>query len=191
MTMYSVNKIGLVSHYSPQGNWAFTLAFELARRNLLQLNIFCFPESSYTVPFDNAENAGEDTGAYKKVLIDEERKLREFYDPYLGEYEEVGFKLCTRDRHNFDLRSCLRKKDFQVLVIPYISKEMQMDDMPIEEFAYVFTAPVILVGPERETEYSINSPAKLLADTSMVLPAKFRDPLLVREIRQGHGYYSV
>ncbi|MFC1561574.1 hypothetical protein ACFL4Q_01090 [candidate division KSB1 bacterium] len=191
MTTLHVGKIGLVAHYSKQGDWAFTLAFELARRNNVQLNIFCFPDTSYDKPFDNVEYMLPKNGDPKKYLVEEERKLREYYDRYLDDYVNVGFKLCTRNKHHFDMRSCLKKKDFQVLVIPYTARSMMMDNMTIEQFMYTFTAPVILVGPDRETDYRLNSPAKLLAQTSMILPAKFRDSKMFELIEQGHGYYTL
>ena len=41
--------------------------------------------------------------------------------------------------------------------------------MPIEEFAYRFIAPVILVGPDQPHEYHINDQAALIID-SLAIP---------------------
>ncbi|MCP4727037.1 MAG: hypothetical protein GY863_18500 [bacterium] len=178
------NQIGLVAHYSDQGNWAFNEAFELAKRKDLQLNIFCFSETTFNKPFDLEQKDTEDV-KLKEILLAEERKLREHFDDMLDDYVDVGFKLCSRKKHNFELKSCMIKNEFQILVIPFIDYDMKMDDMPIKDFAGSFGAPVILIGPEKEDQYHINYPADLLLDLGS-LPDKFSDPKLVTKIPAGH-----
>ncbi len=178
------NQIGLVAHYSDQGDWAFKEAFELAKRKELQLNVFCFSETTYNKPFDLEQKKSEDV-KMKEILFAEERKLREYYDDMLDDYVNVGFKLCTRTMHNFELKSCMIKNEFQILVIPFIDYDMKMDDTPIKDFAGSFGAPIILIGPEREDQYFINYPAILLSNLGS-LPDKFSDPDLVTQIPAGH-----
>ena len=174
MKIVKANQIGLVAHYSEQGNWAFEEAFNLAKEKQVQLNIFCFSEYTYFRPFDEIRTDDPDAPVTEEKLITEERKLREYYDTRLGDFYEVGFKLCTRHGHNFELKSCLFKNQFQILVIPYSSHDMQMDNTPIQHFARNFVAPVILVGPERATQYHLNYPACLLAEYKS-LPERFRE----------------
>ncbi len=181
------NQIGFVSHYSEQGKWAFKLAFELAKRKNLQLNIFCFSDATYTEPFNLKPGYESPKTVGKSKLVDEERKLREHYDEYLDDYLDVGFKLCTRKKHSFEIKSCMIKNEFQILVIPYVNYEMKMDEFPILEFAGNFGAPVILVGPEMEHQYHINYPATIMVNLGS-LPERFKDSSLVREIPADHNH---
>ncbi len=50
MTAISMEKVGLIAHYSEQGDWAFDAAFEFARESELQLNTFFFLKSSFDMP---------------------------------------------------------------------------------------------------------------------------------------------
>ncbi|MCP4726474.1 MAG: hypothetical protein GY863_15620, partial [bacterium] len=106
-----------------------------------------------------------------EILINEERKLREYYDERLGDYIKAGFKVCESVRHNFELRSCLMKQDFHVLFIPYLYRGVPFGNIPIEEFAYRFHAPVVLVGPGLENEFHLNPPAHMAAD-AILLPGE-------------------
>ncbi len=184
MNSIRANQIGLIAHYSKQGDWAFAQAFDLAKSKNVQFNIFCFSETTYNIPFDLKSKDELKNSAMKEKLISEERKLREYFDKYLEDYEDVGFKLCTRHRHNFELKSCMIKNEFQVLVIPYINYEMKMDNLPIKKFASNFVAPVILVGPEHETQFHLNYPACLLSEIGS-LPERFSDPALVEKLPIG------
>jgi hypothetical protein len=168
MTAIKIEKVGLVAHYSDQGNWAFHSAFEFARSNNLQLNVFYFLNSFFTMPSDKTPKELETPVFSKEQLIAEERKLREYYDELLGDYVKVGFKICESVRHNFELRSCLMQQDFQILFIPYLYRGVPFGNMPIEEFAFRFNAPVILIGPESERECHINPPAHIASDMDPV-----------------------
>ncbi len=168
------NQIGLVAHYSKQGDWAFELAFEFAKYEKRQLNIFCFSESTYEKPFDFNPGDEFDRSRINEVLIGEERKLREYFDEHLGDYLDVGFKLCTRQKHNYELKSCMIKNQFQILIMPFVEHDMVLDDLPITSFASNFVAPVILVGPNSANQYHLNYAASLLAETGS-LPSKFNN----------------
>jgi len=163
MTTYNIEKIGLIAHYSNQGNQAFNWAFKFARERNNQLNIFYFLKSTFDMPQDKAPKEVKIPDISDDLLIAEERKLREYYDETLGDYVDVGFKVCESVRHNFELRSCLMKQDFNILFIPYLYKTIPFGNMPIEEFAYRFHAPIVLVGPS-ENEFYINPPAHIVVD---------------------------
>ena len=163
MTAFKIEKVGLVAHYSKQGDLAFNVAFDFARRKNLQLNVFYFLNSSFDMPQDKAPTEIEAPDVPDEVMIAEDRTLREYYDTLLGDYVKVGFKVCESVRHNFELRSCLMKQDFHILFIPYLYKGVPFGNMPIEEFAFRFHAPVVLVGPESPNEYHLNPPAQMAA----------------------------
>jgi len=161
MTAFSIEKVGLVAHYSEQGDWAFNAAFEFARRQDIQLNTFYFLRSSFDMPQDKAPGEAPAPEITDKLVIAAERKLREYYDERLGDYVKAGFKVCESVRHNLELRSCLMKQDFHILYIPYLYSGVPFGNMPIEEFAFRFHAPVVLVGPESENEFHVNPPAHM------------------------------
>ena len=161
MTIVTINSVGLCAHFSGKGDWAFDFAFALTRKHKCQLNIFYFLRSPY-------EKYTEPPGTGRKVddhiLVATDRKLREYYDKCLGEYVDVGFKVCEETRHAKELRSCLMQREYELLVIPYLERDITFGNLPIEEFAYRFTSPVVLVGPDRPDQYFLNPPAALLVD---------------------------
>jgi hypothetical protein len=176
MTTVRVDKIGLVADYSERGDWAFNLALELARSRQMQLNIFHFLQSPYSIPQDitPSEIPAEQCDAIGMVA--EDRELREYYDDRLGDFVDVGFRACGNPRHNLELKRCLKGKEYQLLIIPYLDYGVSFGNMPLEEFAYRFTAPVVLVGPENQEQYSLNPAARLLND-SLTLPLQSAVPI--------------
>ena len=96
--------------------------------------------------------------------------MRKYYDERLKEYVDVGFKVCVSVRFNRELRACLKEKEYQLLVIPYLAEGSSFGNMPLEEFAFRFVSPIILVGPKRPNDYYINDPARLIVD-SLDLPS--------------------
>lgn len=166
MTTPRIDKIGLVAHFSQQGDWAFEAALAIARRRDAVLNIFSFLESPYEAPLDVAPADVPVKQYDEPMLIAKDRELREYYDERLGDFVEAGFRVCESGRHNLELRLCLKRKEFQLLLIPYLDHGVPFGNMPIEEFAYRFNAPVILVGPERPGQHHLNPPAEVLAMSS-------------------------
>ena len=160
MTTPGLNAIGYCVNYSQQGEWAFSLALEIARRHSLQLNVFHFVSDPYKTggidhsPFEN-EN-GEQT------LIEMEKKMRLHYDDRLGDYLDVGFRLCEENEWT-ELHRCLCKHEFQLLVLALPSKEAAFGSRRLIDFADGFVCPVVLVGPDAETEITLNEPARLIA----------------------------
>ena len=163
MTTPRIEKIGLVAHFSQPGDWAFETALAIARRRDAVLNIFSFLESPYEASLDVAPGDIPPKAYDDALLIQKDRELREYYDERLGDFVEAGFRVCESGRHNLELRLCLKRKEFQLLLIPHLEHGVPFGNMPIEEFAYRFSAPVVLVGPERPDEYHLNPPAEVLA----------------------------
>jgi hypothetical protein len=162
MTTTAIRCVGYCAHYSPPGDWAFEYALELARSKQLQLNIFHFLSDPYDPEDRKAEKLDPDQRT--ELIVERERKLRTYYDSRLGDYLDVGFRLCE-DREWLELHRCLTKREFQVLVLGRPDYRVNFAGKPLEEFADEFVCPVVLIGPSSPTEIRLNSPARLIADT--------------------------
>ena len=170
MTTPRIEKIGLVAHFSKQGDWAFRTALRLARDKNATLNVFYFLASPYEVPLDVTPGAVRVPDHDEAGLVQLDRALRERYDDLLGDFLEVGFRVCESGRHNLELRQCLKRKEYQLLVIPHLGYGASFGNMPLEEFAYRFGAPVLLVGPEGSDQYQLNPPALVLSTSYGLFP---------------------
>jgi len=180
VTIVPINSIGLCAHFSKKGDWAFDFAFALTRRRKCQLNIFYFlrsPYEKYTEPPGEGRKIGD------QVMVATDRKLREYYDKCLGEYVDVGFKVCEETRHAKELRLCLMQREYEVLVIPYLEREITFGNIPIEEFAYRFTSPVVLVGPDDANQYFVNPQAALIAD-KLALPPQSWEEIRIESVQE-------
>jgi len=171
MTIPRIESIGFCAHYSPQGDWAFRFALELAQRNGQQLNVFHFLTDPY-VPEDDTERrfSGKEL---TELAVTKERELRLYYDQLAGEYLEIGFRLCF-DNSWRELHRCLASREFQILVLAVPDNGVVFSHKPIDEFANDFVCPVILVGPDRADQLSLNSSAALLVDRFGLPPEPWR-----------------
>ncbi len=168
MTSMLLESVGLCAHYSKQGDWAFDVAFEMARQRNIQLNIFYFLEDPYGL--DDAPPEGISREERNDIIVQKERELRFYYDDRLGEHLKAGFRVCE-DREWTELRRCLIKREFQLIVVPYLDPDTTFGGQPIETFAYEFGAPMILVGPHHPDEVRLNQPARLISE-QLQLPHK-------------------
>jgi hypothetical protein len=155
--------VGLCAIFSQQGDWAFDYALWLARKNHCRLNIFHFLESPYTVRRDVVfvdEKKQETVKVTPDFIAKKDKDLRMTYDDRLGDYTDVGFRLCEGN-DEVELRRCFRRGEYDVLVIGYQKKGAKFGGTTtIDEFAAKFHAPVILVGPDAPDHYFINQKAK-------------------------------
>jgi hypothetical protein len=113
--------IGLCAVFSRQGDWAFDYALTLARHHKTKLNVFHFLESPYTLRRDVVfvdEEKKETARVTPELISKKDKEFREKYDERLGDFVEVGFRLCEGN-DEFELRRCFRKGDYEVLVIGY------------------------------------------------------------------------
>jgi hypothetical protein len=161
MTIPRIEAVGFCAHYSEQGDWAFDYALNLAREHDLQLNVFHFLSDPY-VPDDDTERLlpAEELA---DLAIAKEREMRLYYDERAGEFLDVGFRLCY-DNSWRELHRCLAGREFQLLVLAKPLAECEFAGKPIDEFANSFVCPVILVGPDRPDQFSLNSSAALRSD---------------------------
>jgi hypothetical protein len=175
MTTTNINSVGFCAHYSGQGDWALEFALALARARSMRLNIFHFLSDPYDPSDDRASRLAP--GDRERLIVERERELRLYYDSKLGDYVDVGFRLCE-DREWLELHRCLTKREFQVLVLGRPDYGVSFAGKPLEEFADAFVCPVVLIGPSSPTEFRLNSPARLIADR-LGLPSKL-DPFWSR-----------
>jgi hypothetical protein len=159
--MTSIEAVGFCAHYSTQGDWAFEVALAMARRNLLQLNVFHFLSNPYDPADRSAEGIARDE--LQRVAVEKERRLRLYYDAKLGDYLDVGFRLCE-DREWTELHRCLTRREFQVLVLARPRHDSTFGGKPLDEFMDSFVCPVVAVGPTSPFDIRLNSPARLIAD---------------------------
>ena len=154
MTTVAVNDVGLCADFTPQGDWAFDYALSLSRRLKCGLKVFYVP--------DLAWDASEVPQLLPQEVDALDRRVREYYEPRLGDFANVGFRICEgfADR---ELRRCLMDRVYQVLVLPYRDQGSRFAGRTIEEFAYGFNGPVVMVGPDRPDHFGVNPSAALLS----------------------------
>ena len=170
MATPTLNAVGFCAYYSDQGDWAFDFALRLSRMHQVQLNVFHFLSDPYD-PEDNLADLLSDADR-AKLAIEREKELRMYYDQRAGDYLDVGFRLCE-DAEWVELHRCLVVREFQVLVLGYVRKDVTFGRRPIEEFADSFICPVVLVGPDRPDQYHLNSRAQLISDKLGLKPGSW------------------
>ncbi|MCL5124658.1 MAG: universal stress protein [Deltaproteobacteria bacterium] len=168
-----MNGIGLCAIFSRQGDWAFDYALVLARKHETRLNIFHFLESPYTLRRDVVfVDAGKTQTEVvtPELIAQKDKELRMGFDSRLGDYVNVGFRLCE-GIDEIELKKCFKKGDYEVLVIGYQTRGAEFGGTTtIEEFAKKFHCPVILVGPEAPDMFYLNQAAANVLD-ELYLPA--------------------
>ncbi|MEW6348324.1 MAG: universal stress protein [Thermodesulfobacteriota bacterium] len=173
-----MNGIGLCALFSRQGDWAFDYALSLARHHRTKLNIFHFLESPYAlrrdVVFVDAQKT-ETTKVTPELIATKDKELRETFDERLGDYTEVGFRLCEGN-DEWELRKCFRKGDYEILVIGYHGKGSAFGGTTtIDEFAASFKGPVVLVGPDAPDSFVLNNAAKERVSDLLIPDGKWQN----------------
>ncbi len=163
MTVRRLSGVGYCSCFSEVGDWAFEFAFGLAQCHDVRLNIFIFPDSPYR-KHSTRGRRGEDQPVSESEEIEFERKARLYYDDLLGDFLNVGFRFC-KGNEDPELRRCLLiRKDYDVLVLAYEHSGCLFGERPITEFVNRMPCPIVLVGPDRNDELYLNTPAALYAE---------------------------
>lgn len=160
MTRQTIRGVGYCARMTRAGDWAFDYAFELASRHGVRLNIFFFPTPPCKPHFSRGRS-GREGGLTAEKAVEIERDTRLYYDPLLGDYLDVGFRLCEGDEDP-ELRHCLViKKDYDILVLAYEGYRCQFGDRSIETFAESMACPTVLVGPEDREQFFLNTTAEV------------------------------
>jgi hypothetical protein len=154
MTTVAVRDVGFCADFSQQGDWAFDYAFSLAQSLDLGLKVFYVPDLAW-----DSRELPQLSPSEADAL---DRHVREYYETRLGDFVDVGFRICEgfADR---ELRRCLMGGIYQVLVLAYRDVGAPFGGRTIEEFAYAFNGPVVMVGPDEPGRFLINPSAALLS----------------------------
>ena len=148
--------VGYCAHLSRIGDWAFEFALDLARRHGVRLNIFGFPGPTDRSHLSRGRR-GEWSTESEQRLVDAEREMRLYYDERLGDFVDVGFRLCQGDAGP-ELRDCLLlRNEYDVLVLPYQAYGCRFGQRKIESIALYLPCPVFLVGPDRPDQVHVNT----------------------------------
>jgi hypothetical protein len=165
--------VGLCTHFTESDGWAFNYAFQLAQRRQLRLNICHWLASPYTVRRDmvytDLFNRQEAAPVSPHILNKLELQLREYYEPKLGDFTDVAFKLCE-GLYQVELARCFRQHLLDLVVMGYQAQDMATTsaEQPLIKFAHNLAYPVVLVdGPN---SFLLNARAHTLLD-QLELPA--------------------
>lgn len=172
MTMQAIRGVGYCARMTEAGDWAFNLALDLSVRNDVKLDIFFFPVPP-SQPHTSRGRRGELAALPADRQVALERDVRLYYDQLLGDFVNVGFRLCEGDEEP-ELRRCLLvRREYDVLVLAYEGYRCRFGSHRIEEFAESLSCPVILVGPERPDQLFLNTPATLRTDALGLGPGEW------------------
>jgi hypothetical protein len=160
MTVQAIRGVGYCARMTRCGDWAFDYSLDLAVSHDVRLDIFFFPTPP-SRPHAPRGRSGELAEIPEERKIEMEKDVRLYFDEMLGDYVNVGFRLCEGDEDP-ELRRCLLvRKEYDVLVLPYEGYRCRFGERPIEEFAESMPCPTVLVGPERPGQYFVNTAAGL------------------------------
>lgn len=170
-----MKSVGLCTHFTETDKWAFDYAFKLAQAKNLQLNICHWLESPYQLRRDLVYNDLFDhknvVPVTPKVLNKLELKLREYYEPKLGNFTDVAFKLCE-GTYQVELMRCFRQNLLDLVVMGYQepATAATSTEQPMELFAMSLPYPVIIVGKDGPDTFLLNHKAAQIRDL-LALPA--------------------
>jgi len=156
-----MKKIGLCTHFSESDDWAFDFALSLVRRRGWQLIICHWLDSPYNLRRDlvypSLANSGEPQVVTPELLTQLELELRQYYEPKLGDFTEVAFKLCE-GMYQVELTRCFRQNLLDLVVIGHQGDQHAVsNEQPLESFAHQIPHPLVIVGPQDADQISLNT----------------------------------
>jgi len=163
-----MKKIGLCTHFSQTDEWAFDFALALVRRHGWQLTICHWLNSPYNLRRDmvypSLQQGGEPQPATPELLTRLELELRQHFEPKLGDFTDVAFKLCE-GMYQVELARCFRQNLLDLVVIGYPSNDtVTSREQPLEEFAAHLQYPLVIVGPDEPDRFLLNQAAQTWLD---------------------------
>jgi hypothetical protein len=165
--------IGFCTHFTQTDEWAFDYALSLARARGWQLTICHWLHSPYSLRRDMVypylKRIGQVQPVTPALLTALELELRECYEPLLGDFTNVAFKLCE-GHYQVELRRCLRQNLLDLVVMGYQTptSEDASAEQPLVTFAQHLPYPILLVGPQRPDQFWLNAAAHhLLNDLNL------------------------
>jgi hypothetical protein len=160
-----MKKIGLCTHFSETDEWAFNFALELVRRQDWQLTICHWLDSPYSLRRDmvypTLHEGGEPRLITPALLTQLELELRQTYEPKLGDFTDVAFKLCE-GMYQVELTRCFRQNLLDLVVVGYqhFDEQTISSEQPLEEFATHLNYPLVIVGPDAPDHFMLNQAAQ-------------------------------
>lgn len=159
-----MKKIGLCTHFTETDEWAFDFALELVRRQDWQLTICHWLNSPYSLRRDMVYPTLHDDGELQpispRLLTELELELRQYYEPKLGDFTNVAFKLCE-GMYQTELTRCFRQNLLDLVVIGYQrDAQMASSEQPLEYFAAQVGYPLVIVGPDEPNHFILNQAAQ-------------------------------
>jgi hypothetical protein len=159
--------IGLCTHFTESDEWAFNYAFQLVQRRQLQLNICHWVASPYTVRRDmvytDLFNHQEAVPVSPQILNKLELQLREYYEPKLGDFTDVAFKLCE-GLYQVEMVRCFRQHLLDLVVMGYQAQDADITsaEQPLTSFVQSLAYPIVLV--DSPNSFLLNAKAHTLLD---------------------------
>jgi hypothetical protein len=160
--------IGLCTHFSQTDEWAFNFALELARKHSWKLTICHWLNSPYSLRRDmvypTLSEGGEPQPITPELLTKLELELRQYFEPKLGDFTNVAFKLCE-GMYQVELTRCFRQNLLDLVVLGYPPHDpATSNEQPIEEFAAHLDHPIVIVGPDTADQFMLNQAAQSWLD---------------------------
>jgi hypothetical protein len=159
-----MKKIGLCTHFSQTDEWAFDFALDLVRRQGWHLTICHWLGSPYSLRRDMVYPTLQDTGEPQpvtpKLLTQLELELRQNFEPKLGDFTDVAFKLCE-GMYQVELTRCFRQNLLDLVVIGHQQEAaLSSGEQPLEAFAAQLGYPLVIVGSDGPGHYLLNTHAQ-------------------------------
>ena len=156
--------IGLCTHFSQTDEWAFNFALELARKHDWKLTICHWLNSPYSlrrdIVYPSLSEGGEPQPITPELLTKLELELRQYFEPKLGDFTDVAFKLCE-GMYQVELTRCFRQNLLDLVVLGYTPDDpVTSNEQPLEEFAAHLNYPMVIVGPDATDQFMLNQAAK-------------------------------
>ena len=159
-----MKKIGLCTQFSEIDEDAFAFALALVRKRDWQLTICHWLDSPYNLRRDmvypSLFKGGELQQITPQLLSKLEFELRQYFEPKLGDFTNVAFKLCE-GMYQVELSRCFHQNLLDLVVIGYQQDEQLLSgQQPLEEFATQLNYPLVIVGPESPDRFLLNQAAQ-------------------------------
>ncbi|MGD8403268.1 MAG: hypothetical protein PVJ21_06385 [Anaerolineales bacterium] len=156
--------IGLCTHFSQTDEWAFDFALALVRRQGWKLTICHWLNSPYSLRRDmvypSLQEDGEPQPITPSLLTKLELELRQYFEPKLGDFTDVAFKLCE-GMYQVELTRCFRQNLLDLVVLGYPPEDLTTSaEQPLEDFAAQLFHPLVIVGPDAQKQFMLNQAAQ-------------------------------
>jgi hypothetical protein len=129
-----------------------------------QLTICHWLNSPYSLRRDmvypTLHEGGEPQPITPELLTKLELELRQYYEPKLGDFTNVAFKLCE-GMYQVELFRCFRQNLLDLVVVGYPPDDpATSNEQPLEDFAAHLNYPLVIVGPDAPDHFMLNQAAQ-------------------------------